>query len=140
MLGEFGDDSTRFVDAKARKNNAGSSPITRASGSRRVVLARHARNRHLADAVHQWAFCSMRGSPGARAYYTALRARGTGHQASLRQLANRWVGILHGCLKAATAYDETKAWAHHQILSLPLDNKERGMSAAMRARVRQPVG
>ena len=32
---------------------------------------------------------------------------------ALRQLANRLVGILHGCLKTHTLYDETTAWAHH---------------------------
>ncbi len=111
ILGEFGDDPDRYADGKARRNYAGTSPITRASGSRRVVLARYARNRRLADAVHQWAFCSMRGSPGARAYYQSLRERGTGHQAALRQLGNRLVGILHGCLKTRTAYDEATAWA-----------------------------
>ena len=113
VLAEFGDDPHRFADAKARKNYAGTSPITRASGTRKIVLARYARNRRLADALHQWAFCSMRGSPGARAYYPALRARGIGHQAALRQLGNRLVGILHGCLKTQTPYDETTAWAHH---------------------------
>jgi transposase len=114
ILGEFGDDPHRYCDSKARRNYAGTSPITRASGSRRVVLARYARNRRLGDAVHQWAFCAMRGSPGARAYYQSLRDRGTGHQAALRQLSNRLVGILHGCLKTGTAYDETTAWAHLQ--------------------------
>ncbi|MFI1989724.1 IS110 family transposase [Actinoplanes sp. NPDC020271] len=114
ILGEFGDDPDRYTDAKARRNYAGTSPITRASGRRRVVLARYARNRRLADAVHQWAFCAMRGSPGARAYYQALRSRGIGHQAALRQLGNRLVGILHGCLKTKTAYDEATAWAHLQ--------------------------
>ena len=89
VLAEFGDDPHRFTDARARKNYAGTSPITRASGTRKIVLARYARNRRLADALHQWAFCSMRGSPGARAYYQALRARGIGHQAALRQLGNR---------------------------------------------------
>ncbi|WP_200216758.1 IS110 family transposase [Micromonospora coerulea] len=117
ILGEFGDDPHRFTDAKARKNYAGTSPITRASGTRTIVLARYARNRRLADAVHQWAFCSLKGSPGARAYYDALRARGTGHQAALRQLGNRLVGILHGCLKTDTTYDEATAWAHLQPTS-----------------------
>jgi hypothetical protein len=110
VLAEFGDDSARYADAKARKNYAGTSPITRASGTRRVVLARYARNRHLADATHQWAFCALTASPGARAYYDAIRARGTGHHAALRQLANRLVGILHGCLKSRTPYDEATAW------------------------------
>jgi transposase len=77
VLAEFGDDPHRFADARARKNYAGTSPITQASGIRKVVLARYARNRRLADALHQWAFCAMRGSPGARAYYQALRARGS---------------------------------------------------------------
>jgi len=112
ILGEFGDDPHRYADGKARRNYAGTSPITRASGSRRIVLARYARNRRLSDAVHQWAFCAMRGSPGARAYYQSLRERGTGHQAAMRQLGNRLVGILHGCLKTRSAYDETTAWAH----------------------------
>jgi transposase len=114
ILGEFGDDPHRYADGKARKNYAGTSPITRASGSRQVVLARYARNRRLGDAVQQWAFCAMRGSPGARTYYQALRARGIGHQAALRQLANRLVGILHGCLKTGTTYNENTAWAHLQ--------------------------
>lgn len=47
-LGEFGDDPNRFTDAKSRKNYASTSPITRASGKHRVVLARYARNRRLA--------------------------------------------------------------------------------------------
>jgi transposase len=114
VLAEFGDDPHRYRDAKARKNYAGTSPITRASGRRTVVLARYARNRRLGDAVHQWAFCALTTSPGARAYYDSLRARGTGHHAALRQLGNRLVGILHGCLKTRTRYDETTAWAHHQ--------------------------
>jgi hypothetical protein len=110
VLAEFGDDHARYADAKARKNYAGTSPITRASGTRRVVLARYARNKHLADATHQWAFCALTGSPGARAYYDSIRARGIGHHAALRQLANRLVGILHGCLNSRTLYSEDTAW------------------------------
>jgi hypothetical protein len=110
VLAEFGDDHARYADAKARKNYAGTSPITRASGTRRVVLARYARNKHLADAAHQWAFCALTASPGARAYYDSIKARGTGHHAALRQLGNRLVGILHGCLKGRTTYDEATAW------------------------------
>jgi hypothetical protein len=77
------------------------------------VLARHVHNDRLSDAVHQWALCALRGSPGARAYYDAMRARKIGHHAALRQLGNRLVGILHGCLKTRSIYDEHKAWAHH---------------------------
>jgi transposase len=114
VLAEFGDDPHRYQDARARKNYAGTSPITRASGRKTVVLARYARNRRLSDAIHQWAFCALTSSSGARAYYDTLRGRGIGHHAALRQLGNRLVGILHGCLKTHTRYDETTAWAHHQ--------------------------
>ena len=98
-LGEFGDDKKRFHDARARKNYSGQSPITRASGKKTVVLARYATNRRLGAALHAQAFSALAASPGARAYYDALRARKIGHHAALRQLANRLVGILHGCLK-----------------------------------------
>lgn len=110
VLGEFGDAPGRYAEARRRKNYAGTSPITRASGRSRVVLARHARNRRLADACYLWAFCSLTQSPGARRYYDALRARGKTHRQALRQLANRWVGILHTCLERREAYREGAAW------------------------------
>jgi transposase len=114
VLGEFGDDPNRYTDAKARKNYAGTSPITRASGKSRVVLARYARNRRLADACYLWAFAALTTSPGARAFYDARRAAGDTHNRALRALANRLVGLLHGCLKHHIPYDENTAWAHRQ--------------------------
>ena len=112
VLGEFGDDPGRYATAKCRKNYGGTSPITRASGTRRVVLARHVRNKRLADAIYLWAFASITASPGARAYYDTRRAAGNTHDAALRALGNRLVGILHGCLTKHTVYSETTAWAH----------------------------
>lgn len=109
-LAEFGDAPARYVDAKARKNYAGTSPITRASGKKTVVAARFARNRRLADLLYLQAFAALTASPGARAYYDTLRARGAGHHDALRRLGNRLVGILHGCLKTGTLYDEATAW------------------------------
>jgi transposase len=110
VLAEFGDDRTRYKDARARRCYAGSAPITRASGTRMVVLARIARNRRLADALYLWAFCTLTQSPGARAYYTAHRDRGNTHHQALRALANRLVGILHGCLDRHIDYSEAIAW------------------------------
>jgi transposase len=111
-LSEFGDDPNRYADAKSRKNYAATSPITRASGKQRVVLARYARNRHLADTCHMWAFAAITASPGARAFYDQRRANGDTHNQALRALANRLVGILHGCLRHHTLYDEHTAWHH----------------------------
>jgi hypothetical protein len=111
-LGEFGDDPNRFNDAKSRKNYAATSPITRASGKHRVVLARYARNRRLADVCYLWAFAALTASPGARTFYDQRRTGGDTHNRALRALANRLVGILHGCLTHRTLYDEHTAWAH----------------------------
>ncbi len=111
VLGEFGDDPNRYADAKSRKNYAGTSPITKASGKRKVVLARYARNRRLADACYLWAFAALTASPGARAFYDQRRAAGDTHRA-LRALANRLVGILHGCLRHGVLYNEETAWGH----------------------------
>jgi transposase len=110
VLAEFGDDPDRYADAKARKNYSGMSPITKASGSKRVVLARYARNRRLGDALFLQAYSALRVSPGARAFYDQQRARGATHYQALRALANRLVGILHGCLRHHALYDETRAW------------------------------
>jgi transposase len=115
VLGEFGDDPNRYTSAKSRKNYAGTSPLTVASGKKRAVLARHVRNRRLYDAIDHWALCAMTTSPGARTFYDKHRAAGDVHHQALRALGNRLVGILHGCLRHHTAYNEDTAWAHRQI-------------------------
>jgi transposase len=118
VLAEFGDDPHRYADARARKNYSGMSPVTRASGKKRAVLARYARNRRLGDALYFQAFAALSASPGARAYYDERRARGATHHQALRAVANRLVGILHGCLRHQTLYDEGIAWAHRNEPSL----------------------
>jgi transposase len=115
VLGEFGDDPNRYTDAKSRKNYAGTSPLTVASGKKRVVLARYVRNNRLYDAIDHWAFCALTGSPGARAFYDQRRDAKDSHHQALRALGNRLVGILHGCLRHHTPYDEHKAWGHRCI-------------------------
>jgi transposase len=112
VLGEFGDDPNRYSTAKCRKNYAGTSPLTIASGRKRAVLARHVRNKRLYDALDQWAFCALTRSPGARTFYDQHRSTGDTHHQALRALGNRFVGILHGCLRHHTLYDEHTAWAH----------------------------
>ncbi len=114
-LGEFGDDPDRYANPKSRKNYAGTSPLTIASGKKRAVLARHVRNRRLYDAIDQWAFCSLSNSAGCRAFYDQRRAAGDLHHQALRALGNRLVGILHGCLQHRAHYDEHTAWAHRQL-------------------------
>lgn len=52
--------------ARAQKNYAGTSSITRATGKSRSVLARHVRNRRLADALYLQIFAALKASPGPR--------------------------------------------------------------------------
>jgi transposase IS116/IS110/IS902 family protein len=116
VLAELGDDPHRYADGKGRRNYAGTSPVTRAPGKKKAVAARFVRNGRLADALHTQAFASLNASPGARAFYDALRARGIEHNDALRRLANRLTGTLHGCLKTRTLYDEATAWSHRENL------------------------
>jgi hypothetical protein len=100
-----------LLDDRWFRTAAGSLPT---SGKKKVVTARFIRNDRLTDALMAQAFAALSASPGARALYDAERARGTEHNAALRKLANRLVGILHGCLKTRTLYDETTAWSHRE--------------------------
>lgn len=53
-------------------------------------------------------------SPEARAFYDQRRQNGDTHQRALRSLANRLVGLLHGCLRHHALYDRHTARAHRQ--------------------------
>ncbi len=75
VLGEFGDDPERYA-TEARKNYAATSPITRASGKKKVVAARFVHNDRLVDALNSQAFSALQASPGACAYYDQQRDRG----------------------------------------------------------------
>ena len=114
VLAEFGDDPHRYRDGKARRNYAATSPITRASGKKKIVVARFVHNDRLVDALNAQAFAALTASPGARTFYGQQRAAGHRHNDALRRLANRLVGILHGCLKTGTPYNENTAWSHRQ--------------------------
>jgi hypothetical protein len=110
VLGESGDDPTRYADATARRNYSGNPPVTRASGKKREVTRRVARNRRLADATFCWAESAVRHSPGAGELYSRLRRRGQAHNQAIRVIANKLVGQLHACLRDRTLYDEQRAW------------------------------
>jgi transposase len=56
-LGEFGDDPHRYASAKARKNYAATSPVTRQSGKKKIVMARFIRNDRLAAPEMKRSLC-----------------------------------------------------------------------------------
>ena len=108
VAGEIGDHPQQFGSPNALACYAGKAPVTRRSGKSELVVAcRLACNRYLANAVQQWAFCSLNESVWAREFYDAQRGRGKTHQAALRALGNRWLEILWHCLMRGISYDET---------------------------------
>ncbi len=107
VAGEIGDHPEQFSSPNSLQCYGGKAPVTRRSGKSELVVAcRLACNRHLANAVQQWAFCSLRRSGWAREFYDAQRARGKGHHAALRALGNRWLEVLWQCLRKGVRYDE----------------------------------
>jgi transposase len=107
IAGEIGDHPQQFGSPNALACYAGKAPVTRRSGKSELVVAtRLACNRYLADAVQQWAFCSLNQSGWAREFYDLQRARGKTHHAALRALGNRWLEIVWHCLMRGQLYDE----------------------------------
>ena len=91
VLAESGDDPARYASAKARKNYAGTSPITRASGKKKTVLARYVHNDRLIDALMSQAFTALRAPPEPAPTTTgsAPAARAQPRPAPARQPARR---------------------------------------------------
>ncbi|HET7046065.1 MAG TPA: transposase [Gaiellaceae bacterium] len=121
IAGEIGDHPEQFESPNALQCYAGKAPVTRRSGkSEFVVSCRLAYNRHLGDAVQQWAFCSLRTSGWARAFYDQKRAAGKTHHAALRALGNRWLEVLWHCLQRSVRYDEAIHAANRDRALKPL--------------------
>jgi transposase len=121
VAGEIGDHPSQFQSPNALQCYAGKAPVTRRSGkSELVVSCRLAYNRHLGDAVQQWAFCSLRGSGWARAFYDGQREKGKSHHAALRALGNRWLEVLWHCLSHRLLYDEAVHAANRKRSLEPL--------------------
>lgn len=117
VLGESGDDPARYANARARRNYAGNSPVTRASGRHREVHRRLARNRRLSDATFLWAERAIQNSAAARAHYDRLRQRGRGYNEAVRATANKLVGCLHACLRDHVSYSEARPWPGDDLIA-----------------------
>jgi Transposase/Transposase IS116/IS110/IS902 family len=122
VAGEIGEHFEQFTTPNALQCYAGRAPVTRRSGRSEFTIARRlACNRHLGEAVQQWAFCSLSRSAWAREFYDAKIAAGDSHHAALRKLGNRWLEVLWHCLHLSTRYSETIHAANR--------NRARGIAA-----------
>lgn len=103
--------SLKERDYQALRCYAGSAPVTRQSGKRKVVLMRYACNQRLRNGLYYWTFASIQKDPWARESYKRLRARGHSHGGALRSLGDRWLAVLIAMLKTRTVYDARRRLA-----------------------------
>ena len=115
VLGEIGDDRTRFDSARGLKSYSGSAPAARAlsctsaksrtSGSRPPVMPR----------VFGALPC-----PQIKMHYDRLCEAGDKHAAALRNLFNRFLGCLYHCLHACESFDIDKAFPARAVQPEPV--------------------
>jgi len=114
VLGEIGDDRTRFATARGLKAFADTAPITRASGMKTVVTRRVVRNKRLGQAAYLWALPMLAHSPAAHAHFTARPDHGDSYSAAARNLTNRGIGMLHHRPATRQRYDEMKTFPNSE--------------------------
>jgi transposase len=112
LLGEIGDARARFPTAASLACLAGAAPSTRQSGRTKVVAFRWGADKHLRDAVCDFAGDSHHANAWAAQLYHAARDRGCDHQHAVRILARAWINIIWKCWTTRTPYDQAK---HRQL-------------------------
>ncbi|UBU10353.1 IS110 family RNA-guided transposase [Nonomuraea gerenzanensis] len=117
LLAEIGDCRARFPDPAALACLAGVAPSTRQSGKHKSVAFRWAVNKHLRDAVCDFAADSRRANPWAAQLYNAAIARGKDHPHATRILARAWLYVIWHCWQERAAYDPAKHGALQALLN-----------------------
>ncbi|KGN39275.1 IS110 family transposase [Knoellia subterranea] len=118
LLGEIGDDLTRFASPRGLKAYAGTAPTHRQSGKSEIVVRRQVKNNRLNTSMFMWALVAIRRGGGARVMYDRRRSAGDYHAAALRNLGNRLLGCLWHCMRNGELWDEQTVWAHYQLTAI----------------------
>ena len=105
MVGELGDNRERYREAAVAQCEAGTAPVTRASGTTRIVRLRRACIHPLREALWHFAFASLRHCSWANEYYRRARARGKKHAEAIRMLGNVWLRIIIAMRRDHRPYD-----------------------------------
>jgi len=107
MLAEIGDNRKRYSDYQALQCEAGTAPVTIASGNYSYVRFRRACKKSLRAALHQFAFCSRRESDWANQFYHQQRSKGKSNSLATRALANKWVKVIFALWQKRQTYNES---------------------------------
>jgi len=108
IISRFGDDRDRFSSYEDVQALSGAAPVTVQSGKYRNVHFRSACSKPFRDTMHTLAFCSIKESEWAKAYYRKKREEGKTHNHALRCLAFIWVKIIYTLWKKRETYSEEK--------------------------------
>jgi len=111
IISRFGDDRDRFSSYEDVQALSGAAPVTVQSGKYRNVHFRSACSKPFRDTMHTLAFCSIKESEWAKAYYRKKREEGKTHNHALRCLAFIWVKIIYTLWKKRELYSEEKRLA-----------------------------
>lgn len=119
LLAEIGDCRGRFPTAAALAGLAGVTPSTRQSGNTRIVAFRWAVDKHLRNAVCNFAGDSRLANPWAADLYNQARARGKKHNHAVRILARAWITVIWKCWTTNTPYNPAEHRALQNLLTSP---------------------
>lgn len=108
MLAEWGCTRSAYPTADAAASLAGLTPVTRASGTHRAVVARWACNKWMRQAFTTYADNSRRGSSWAAHTYRNAINRGCDHPHAIRILGRAWTRVIWRCWSNRQPYDPAK--------------------------------
>jgi transposase len=120
LLAEIGDCRGRFPTPESLTCLAGVAPSTRQSGTMRTVGFRWSCDKHLRDAVTDFAADSRHANPWAADLYNRARGRKHDHQHATRILARAWLHIIWHCWQTNQPYDPTQ----HRALQTLLEHQK----------------
>jgi transposase len=120
LLAEIGDCRGRFPTPEALTCLAGVAPSTRQSGTMRTVGFRWSCDKHLRDAVTDFAADSRHANPWAADLYRRARARKHDHAHATRILARAWLHVIWHCWQTNQPYDPTQ----HRALQALLEDQQ----------------
>lgn len=107
LLAEWGDDRSRYAEAKNIQALAGTCPVPWKSGEYATVHQRFACVKPLRNALHQFAWLSTQQEAWANDYYQRKRAEGKSHSMAVRALANVWVRVIFALWNKREVYQST---------------------------------
>jgi len=95
-------------DSQVLRTHGGVAPVTKQSGTRRLVVMRRGCNLRLRHALYHMARVAMQRDAHFKSVYAALRAKGQRHGQALRNIGDRLLRILMAMLRHRTCYDASR--------------------------------